>query len=86
MGIAVGAAVGDGVGDTVGVGELHFFSEEHKLLAQSVPASQPIPGAHGRQLPPPQSMSVSLPPFIPSLQVESVGNAVGASLGACVGA
>jgi hypothetical protein len=41
----------------------------HVLLTQSVPVKHFMPVAHAGHIPPPQSVSVSLPSLMPSLQV-----------------
>jgi hypothetical protein len=45
---------------------------EHALLVQSALTLQPCPGPHGGQEPPPQSTSVSVPFWMPSVQVATV--------------
>jgi hypothetical protein len=42
---------------------------EHTLLLQSVPVTQILVLSQGEQLPPPQSVSVSVPFLVPSLQL-----------------
>ena len=53
---------------------------------QSVLVTQPWKSAHAGQRLPPQSMSVSRPPFTPSPQLASEGLAVGELVGIAVGA
>jgi hypothetical protein len=47
------------------------IDDAHTRLAQSVSIVQPAPAMQGAQPPPPQSVPVSVPAFMPSLQVSS---------------
>jgi hypothetical protein len=51
------------------VGAAHFIVASHTPLVQSLPAAQLFPSAHAGAEPPPQSTSVSVPSFIPSIEV-----------------
>ena len=95
VGAGVGASVGNGVGAAVGakvgaaVGDLvlsHLPEPKHTPLWQSAFTRQSLPPAHaGHPSVPPQSTSVSVPPFTPSLQSWGVGAKVGVAVGAGVG-
>jgi hypothetical protein len=80
VGTAVGAAVGAAVGLLVGVDVPHKLRVQ-KVLVQSAPERQLLPGAHFEQAGPPQSVSVSSPPNMPSIQEAGVGAVVGATVG-----
>ena len=58
---------------------------KHRPLKQSVSMLHFSPAAHGWQIDPPQSISVSFAPTIPSLQAGIVGAIVGNLVGSCVG-
>ena len=97
VGVRVGATVGPGVGAGEGAGlgrkVSHFLVQgEQILLAQSPFCTHFKPGMQPGQpdiAPPPQSTSVSAPPFLLSPQVTcvcmEVGEAVGDAVGRCVG-
>jgi hypothetical protein len=63
-----------------------FFDRSIDTNSQSPSTTQFFVGEHKGHSPPPQSMSVSLPPMMPSLQSEGVGVPVGAAVGVSVGA
>ena len=73
VGDAVGTVDGAGVGARVGVavGALHV-PLAHVPLMQSVLAAHAKPAAQAGHTPPPQSTSVSTPPFTPSKQLLSL--------------
>jgi hypothetical protein len=85
VGVEVGVSVGAAVGDAVGVGVSHEPSERQMELSQSLLIRHCWEARHGGQLVPPQSISVSSPPFIPSLQSGWLGIDVGAAVGELVG-
>ena len=86
VGVDVGTGLGAGVGIVVGAFVGDGVSQIFELLMQ-IPLLQSEwsmhfkPDEHGGQLEEPQSTSVSVPPCRPSLQVASVGAAVGAGVG-----
>ena len=83
VGTFVGTFVGALVGAFVGEGVLHVEpAASHKPLRQSDPERHCLPGGHAGQSPP-QSTSVSVPPFAPSAHDATVGLLVGAFVGAC---
>lgn len=85
VGSAVGSCVGEMVGAGVGAGVSHVLSAKQEPLRQSLPARHPLPAVQGMQLGPPQSTSVSLPPFTLLRHEVGVGANVGALVGVCVG-
>jgi len=89
VGLRVGAFVGLFVGDGVGAGVSHLFTPRMQIpLPQSLPMRQLLPASQRGQpsiRPPPQSTSVSEPPFAPSAQDCTVGLNVGALVGSLVG-
>jgi hypothetical protein len=85
VGALVGALVGVLVGDGVGAGVSHKPLSLHTPLLQSSPSPQIWPILHRGHKPPPQSISVSKPPRIPSLHDGEVGAAVGLAVGNAVG-